>query len=130
MNFVNSDGACLLSYAPVKGDLDEVNMLLEAGADPNVCDATGDTALMWAAHGNNPAVIRRLVEAGAVVNAQCADLGYTPLIWAVSSGSVKEVKLLLELGADPKLHDTWGQTALEKAAGKPEMAALLTKSQG
>ena len=70
-------------------------------------------------------MISRLVEAGAQVNAQATDIGYTPLLWAASSGSAEHVKLLLQFGADPQARDKWGQTALDKCIQKPEIAALL-----
>ena len=70
-------------------------------------------------------VMNRLIEAGAQVNAQSTDIGYTPLIWAASQGSTEQVQLLLEFGADPQLWDKWGQTALDRCTEKPGAAALL-----
>ena len=45
-NIVNEEGACVLSYAAVRGHMDAVKLLLEAGADPNLCDGSRDTPLM------------------------------------------------------------------------------------
>lgn len=73
-------------------------------------------------------MVLRLVEAGAQVNAQSIDTGYTPLIWAAQHGNIEAVRILLHYGAKPELRDKWGQTALDKCTQKPEIAALLTNA--
>ena len=51
----------------------------------------------------------------------------TPLMCAAMQGSTKICEMLLALGADPSLKDTYGDTALDEArrGNKPECAALL-----
>jgi len=84
------------------GDRDKVGVLLNRGADINLPAKTGFTPLMVAA--NDPeaiAAIRLLVERGASVtpsNPKPLHDG-TPLFFAVSSGNVEAVSLLLAHGA-------------------------------
>ncbi|MEY4641550.1 MAG: Phosphocholine transferase AnkX [Pseudomonadota bacterium] len=58
--------------------LDAVNVLLEAGADPNVRDADQRTALHVAATALHPGIVRALIAKGAVLDVQDKD-GLTPL---------------------------------------------------
>ena len=53
--------------------MDAVKLLLEAGADPNIRDEYGYTALNWHVasfrdEGENPLLVRALIQAGADVN--------------------------------------------------------------
>lgn len=57
---------------------DAVNVLLEAGADPNVADPNKETALHIAAKALHPGIVRALVAKGAALDAQDKD-GLTPL---------------------------------------------------
>jgi ankyrin repeat protein len=94
-------GATPLMYAALYGDSDSVRLLLENGADPNVKNDAGATALMWAAHDLDKT--RLLLERGADPNARSDD-GRTPLITAAGQfGSGPIVKLLLDHGANPSV---------------------------
>src|SRR5437879_6026552 len=59
-------GATALMYASLYADPACVKLLLDKGADSNAYDATGATALMWAAR--EPEKIRLLLAHGANVN--------------------------------------------------------------
>ena len=94
-----SGGSTPLMFAALYGDADLVRTLLASGADPNVADAAGATALMWAV----PDVARMtaLLDAGADVNA-LSDNRRSPLV--IAAGIVRStpaVTLLLDYGADP-----------------------------
>ena len=92
-------GSTPLMYAALYGDADSVRRLLESGADPNLRNDAGATALMWAA--SDLGKTRLLVEHGADVNAR-SDNGRTPLMIAAGRyGSAPVVKLLLDHGANP-----------------------------
>src|SRR5438128_2873956 len=56
--------------------------------------------LMLAARNGNPEVIKRLVAAGADINAKEPIRGTTALMWAAEQRHASAVKMLLELGAD------------------------------
>ncbi len=92
-------GSTLLMYAVFYGDASMVRLLLDQGANPNIANDAGATALMWAA--GDLEKTRLLVDHGADVNAR-SDGGRTPLmITAGRGGSGAAVKFLLEHGANP-----------------------------
>ncbi len=96
------------------GDAAAVDQLLKRGADPNQTDAGGATALMWAIPDIEK--VRRLVAAGANVNARSTDVGRTALLVAANyPGTVELLKLLLAHGADLHVKDTAGFSALGMA---------------
>jgi hypothetical protein len=126
-----------LIRASVRGDLAQVNTLLSEGADPNAevyLDAYA-TPLAWAARCNHPAVVRRLLHAGARVNyrfgwgdSQAINEGSTALIWASEAGLADMVRLLLSRGARADYRESFlrggqpprvsGVTALDVAGNR------------
>ena len=92
------DGATPLMYAALYGSPALVKQLLDAGADPNIRNNAGATALTWAV--DDVEKVRLLVAAGADVNAN-SDFGRTPLVLAAAQpGGTATVRLLLEHGAE------------------------------
>ncbi|MEE3371694.1 MAG: ankyrin repeat domain-containing protein [Planctomycetota bacterium] len=119
------DGTSPLAYAALRGSETSVRLLLEYGADPNVTNQAGVTALVWGVH--ELAKVRLLLEAGAVPDVQTR-LGNTPLIIAAAhASSVDVVRLLLEHGADVHVANRRGTSALRNAvrAGGLETAKVL-----
>ena len=93
------NGSTPLMYATLYGDAESVRLLLEAGADPNIRNESGATALMWAMDDLDKS--RLLIRSGADVNARSDD-GRTPLLIATARpGSFDVVKLLLDHQANP-----------------------------
>merc|ERR1719383_215399 len=93
-------------------------LLLEKGADPNIQNSDGETALYLAARYSNKGMAKLLIEKGADINVQNS-YGETPLMGAslMTFGDYEGVtKLLLEKNADPKIKDNLGKTALDKAS--------------
>lgn len=95
-------GSTPLMYAALYGDLDSVRRLLQAGADPNVANDAGATALMWAT--DSLEITSELVTHGADVNAKSADSRTPLLVAAGRHGAAPVVKLLLDHGANPSAH--------------------------
>jgi ankyrin repeat protein len=92
-------GSTPLMYAALYGDAASVRILLERGADPNVRNDSGATALMWAIA--DVRKTRLLVDRGADVNVRSND-GRTPLLVAAGrAGSRAVLELLLARGANP-----------------------------
>jgi ankyrin repeat protein len=90
-------GATPLMYATLYGRADLVGSLLERGADPNVADDNGATALMWAIPDLEKTKL--LLERGADVSARSSD-GRTPLMIAAGlPGAEPVVRMLIERGA-------------------------------
>jgi ankyrin repeat protein len=84
--------------AVLYGDADSVRLLLKNGADPNIRNEAGATALMWAV--NDLEKTRLLLDHGADVNARSDDGRTALLIAAGKFGVSGVVKLLLDRGAD------------------------------
>jgi hypothetical protein len=107
------------------GDFPKVSSLLEGGANTEVTEIGGRTALHVAARAGYREVIGALVAAGA--NVQTSDnCGRTPLLEGTIGGHVSVVTLLLMHGADPKACLD-GKSASELAAvmGHQELALIL-----
>ena len=75
-----------------------VKTLLSQGANPDVQDNEGYSALMWAVHWGNTDVVRLLVEAGADMSLTNAK-GDTALDLADGKGDIDMVDFLHQLGA-------------------------------
>jgi ankyrin repeat protein len=117
-------GSTPLMYAALYGDADSVRQLLAAGADPNLKNDAGATALMWAVYDLQKT--RLLVGHGADVNAR-SDNGRTPLmIAATRSGSTPVLQFLLDHGANPSVTSALDATPLSQAASAGDETAMRT----
>ena len=81
----------------------------------NYKDDRGDAALMLAAISENPAIVEKLLAAGAQPNVK-NEYGYTALHYAAKNGLTAIVEKLLAAGADFNITDNNGRTALIEAA--------------
>ena len=102
--------------------------LLGHGANPNISDNNGWTALLASCHNANMKSIKELVNHDADVNKQ-GDNGLSPLMAVASYGDKCAITYLLEHGADPTMEDVKGFTALEYAAenGHHDCVSLIQK---
>ena len=100
-----------------------VRALIGAGADVNAPRADGATALLWAAHWNDPDMADRLIGAGADVNA-ADDHGVTPLERAAENASLPMVERLLAAGARADVARASGLTPLMTAARTGSVAVV------
>jgi ankyrin repeat protein len=146
VNTTLPDGTSPLVVAVINAHYELAGLLLEKGADPNA-DAQGWSALhqvAWSRRHNagfnlpGPVptgnldsldLVRKLVSHGANLNARVKKeprdgnrnmlnrIGSTPFLMAAKSDDVPLMRVLLELGADPKLTTDEGTTALMVAAG-------------
>ncbi len=88
--------------AAMRGDAAAVRALIAEGADVNVPQGDGMTALHWAARNRDAGLARDLLEAGATVGAGTRIGHYTPLHMAGEAGAGEVVEILLGAGADPE----------------------------
>ncbi len=107
------------------GSLETSYALLAVGADPNSSDGVGETALIYAAFDDRADIEKTLLAFKANVNATWG--GSTALDFAVSRGSLKTARLLIDSGADVRRVYPSGRTPLHIAvrAHRTEIAALL-----
>ena len=115
-----------LIQAVLNHNFSEVSQLLASGANVNVGDNQGKTALMWAAETGQADLVNVLIRAGANVNGRDV-FGWTALISASYEGRTDCVHLLLQNGADINARDKDSKTALRRARSN-EVAQLLRES--
>jgi uncharacterized protein len=127
----NKEGQTLLMAVVRTGNTKTAQLLLDKGANVNTTEAWGNqSALMWAASQQQPAMIKLLLAHGADANARSKnhdwprwvtseprvkpldDGGYTPLLYAAREGCTDCVAALLDGGATINMPDLWGQTPL------------------
>jgi ankyrin repeat protein len=77
-----------------------VQRLLQAGADPNAAQVTGETPIMTCARTGSAEAVKSLLVFGADANATEAERGQTALMWATAQKHPAVVGALVEHGAD------------------------------
>jgi ankyrin repeat protein len=114
-----------LMYGALYGNAESVRTLLEHGANPNVSNNEGTTALMWAV--DSVEKTRLLLDAGAAIDARTEGGRTALLIAAGRHGSTNVVKLLINRGANAAVIAENRTTALQLAArsGDEEAMRLL-----
>ena len=102
----------------------EIQVLLDAGADPMARLGDGYTPLHWAVGNENPAVVEALLDAGADPMARGED-GATPLHWAARDSWIPAMpQTLLAAGAEVDARTYRGWTPLHWAVGNENPAVV------
>lgn len=113
-----------LIVAAQKGHSEVTEILLNAGANPNLTDFKNQTPLMWAASKNKPKIIKLLLEAKADTEIKESKLGQTALMIATIKKHNECVKLLLKGGASPNATSLNGSTPLIEASASQQLIAV------
>lgn len=132
----NIDGRTMsetpLMQAVANNRQEVVDFLLASKADVNAATDNGITSLMGA--GNNPAIVKTLLKAGAKIDVVDKE-GRSALFFAVELVQIEKLKVLLENGANVGLKDKTGQTAfamtekIEDTEKRSEIINLLKKHE-
>lgn len=103
-----------------------LRLLAEKGTNPNAPGADGTTAIMWAAHNDDLALVQALIKAGANVKLK-NQFGTSAITEAAIIGSAPIIDALLKAGAEPNTKNPEGERPLMAVArsGKVEAAKLL-----
>ncbi|HET8747072.1 MAG TPA: ankyrin repeat domain-containing protein [Ramlibacter sp.] len=100
-----------LMIAALKGQTEIVRKLIARDAHVN---KPGWTPLHYAATGGHLEIMQILLDEYAFIDAESPNKS-TPLMMAAKYGTPAAVKLLLEAGADPKMRNELGMSAIEFA---------------
>jgi ankyrin repeat protein len=131
MQFPNGDYPLLT--AAFRGNAKCIDFLLSKGADPNITNKQGNTALEYTAQSDYyAAAAEALLKHGANPNVRNKG-GQTPLGYAAEQGSIKVVEVLLAYKADVNIGDNEGYTPLQGAIqygakGGRELVEMLVKN--
>jgi uncharacterized protein len=115
------DGTTPLHWAARANDVDAVQRLLKAGANPDAANRYGVTPLSLAATNASAPLIQALLQAGALPTSSI-------LMTAARTGNAEAVLMLIARGADANARETsLGETALMWAAAEnhPEAVRAL-----
>ena len=110
--------------AVMNGEVAAVRSLIAAGADVNVPQGDGMTALHWAAFQDDADVAQVLINAKANVEAETRIGAIRPLSMAATNGSAAMIDLLVDAGANVNSATTTGATPLMAAATSGSMDAV------
>jgi hypothetical protein len=99
-----------------KSRIDILKFLLEKGADMNLKDSDGWTALTWCSWSGMDTMIQMMTETGKADINIPDKKGQTALMIASIRGNDEVVRILLEKGADRDLKSNEGKTALDIAS--------------
>ena len=109
----DSEGSTVLLHS-CNDDRTEIALaLLKAGANPNIGSRFHRYPLMYAAEKGNDTIVAALIAAHADLEATCNE--GTAISWALTSGKVSTVQLLLQAGAKTDAQDAKGYTVLSRA---------------
>lgn len=111
------------------GNSVELEKMLKAGMNVNLCDEKGNSLLMLASYNRNLDTSKLLLEYGAAVDLR-NDRGQTPLGGIAFKGDIDILNLLLKYGADVNADQGGGKTPLMFASlfGNKKIVDILIKN--
>ncbi|XP_055495797.1 ankyrin repeat and SOCS box protein 3 isoform X1 [Leucoraja erinacea] len=123
------EGETALHLAAKHGHLKIVQILLQAGANPNAVTNENVTPLFLAAEKGHIAIVRTLLKNEARINGAHSACLWSLVHQAAYQGHLDVLKFLLEKGADKESKDDYGITPLFLAAQYGKVESLRTLIQ-
>ncbi len=127
-NSTGAGGVAAVHVAARHGQAAVVDLLLEAGALPEVTTKSGVTPLMIAAWRGQLKIVKALLEKGVQVSPTDSE-GQTALMYAAAGGNADVVQMLLDHNAQANAKSKRGTTALSVALDGKEPAAVAKLRQ-
>jgi len=132
VNTQQADGSTALEWAAHWDDLQTADLLLRAKASADILNDYGASPLWEACNNGSAAMVEKLAQAGANLNATLLATGETALMRCARTGNVDAVKSLVLHGANVNAGEKQkGQTALMWALEErhPDVVKLLIASE-
>lgn len=129
INIKDDEGQSALYYALIGEQPSIALSLVEQGASLDDISGDGESALLVATTANANDVMSLVIKKKPSLVNKASNFGTTPLMEAARFGSAKTVRLLLKAGANQKLKNQNGKTALDIAtkAQNDAVVKLLKK---
>lgn len=121
-----SNGEGAIHIVAKRGDATYLRYLLAKGADPNLRDRSGNTAMMLATEAGNSELIGILAAANANANLGNAG-GETPLIRAVERRDLALTRAILAAGGNPDQTDNVAGLSARDYAKRDQRATAILK---
>jgi ankyrin repeat protein len=106
--------------------INNVQLLLERGADPNIVCLKGRSPLHVATYKQFPITIQTLLHSGVSVNAKTIEDGQTALHIASENDSLDIIRILIDAGSDMNTTDNHGYTLLHNVRKLENLQYLLS----
>jgi len=110
-------------------DPEVVKRLIKEGADVNVEDDSGYSALHGACFCGKIKIVEMLINAGALIDVKDID-GVTPLMCAAENGHAVTVRLLIRKGASITAINFFGGSAYTRACSRGHQSVISVLAEG
>ncbi|MFV0530085.1 MAG: ankyrin repeat domain-containing protein [Flavobacteriales bacterium] len=116
IDYIDKDGRTLLMYAVLNEDNNFIIEILKRNPDVNRLDHVGKSASHYSISVHNLEILKNLIKAGGNIN-ETDNNGNTLINDAVfiSKGRGEIIEFLLKNGADPKIENDYGVSAIDLA---------------
>ncbi|PSN58496.1 hypothetical protein C0J52_00816 [Blattella germanica] len=125
INFPRTCENTPLHHAVAVENLENIEILIENDAYPEVCDLEGSTPLLYAVKHGLEGSVKKLLYYKVDINVQCPETLSTPIHYAAMSNHSNIVCLLSKSGADLNKRNNLGHTPLHIVANMGHEAAMI-----